>query len=187
MFLEGQRFGGAYIIWLQRLRPLQRVSSTKTQQHKQPIKVRWGRQKSCPPCWDMQCLPGHCYTTTKSAGWDAQTKEREQTEIRDGYEEDSGTACVPRRVPQLAGVFLWISRSYVLSHHQLKRMNVSKDPSLSKRLLCLENYCRGNYWKENQWKGTIAARGRTMRFHRFGGKMDLGMGRNYATLDANIY
>lgn len=86
---SGRRVGGAYIIWLQRLRPLQRVSSTKIQRHKQLIKVRWGRQESCLPCWDVQCLPGHCYPTTKSAGWDAQTKEWEQTEIRDGYEEDS--------------------------------------------------------------------------------------------------
>lgn len=81
--------GGAYIIWLQRLRPLQRASSTKIQQHKQLIKVRWGLQKSRPPCWDVQCLPGHCYPTTKGAGWEAQTKGQEQTEIRDGWEEDS--------------------------------------------------------------------------------------------------
>lgn len=177
MFSEGQRVRGADIIWLQRLRPLQRVSSTKIQQHKQLIKVRRGRQQSCPPCWDIQCLPGHCYHTTKGAGWDAQTKEWEQTEIRDGYEEDSGTACVPHRGPQLAGVFVWISRSYVLSRHQLKRMNVSKHPSSPESFFCLENYCRGNYRKENQWEGTTAARRRTPWFNRLGGKNGFGNGK----------
>lgn len=47
------------------------------------------------------------------------------------------TACVPRRLPRLAGVFLWISRSHVFSCRQLKRMNVSKDPSSSKRFALL--------------------------------------------------
>lgn len=47
------------------------------------------------------------------------------------------TACVPRRHPRLAGVFLWISKSYVLGCHQLKRMNVSKDPSSSERFALL--------------------------------------------------
>lgn len=119
--------------------------TTKIQQHKQLITVRWGRQKSCPPCWDIQRLPGHCYLTTKGAGWDAQSKKWEQTEIRKGYEKDSGTACVLRCIPQLAGIFSWIGRSYVLSRHQLKRMNVSEDPNLSERFPCLENYCQGNY------------------------------------------
>lgn len=88
-------------------RPLQRASSTKIQQHKQLIKVRWRRQKSCPPCWDIECLPEHCYPTTKGAGWDTQTKKWEQTEIRDGYEEDSDAVCVPPHSSAPAAFASW--------------------------------------------------------------------------------
>lgn len=42
-------------------RPLQRVSATEVQQHKQLIKLRWRRQNSCRPCREVRRLPGHCY------------------------------------------------------------------------------------------------------------------------------
>lgn len=90
-----------------------------------------------------ELVPGHCYPTTKAAGWARQTRKWEQTEIRDGYEEASSTAWVPRHsLRQLAGPFHWISHCCVRSCHELRSRNVSKHRSSYERLACVENLPR---------------------------------------------
>lgn len=71
-------------------------------------------------------------------------RRRQRDENKQRLEMDrKKTACVPRRLPRLAGVFLWISRSYVFGCHQLKRMKVLKDPSSSERFALLTELLSG--------------------------------------------